>query len=67
MQDIFAVQDEVTQKIMFALKVTLTPEEQARFRRTSTHNLEAYDYCLRGMEQYLRWTKEAHAQARQTI
>ena len=67
MQDIFAVQDEVTQKIMFALKVTLTPEEQARFRQTSTHDLEAYDYCLRGMEQYLRFTKEANAQARQLL
>jgi len=65
MQDIFAVQDEVTQKIMFALKVMLTPEEQARFRRTSTRDLEAYDYFLRGMEQYLRFTKEANAQARQ--
>ncbi len=66
-QDIFAVQDEVTQKIMFALKVTLTPEEQARFRRTSTHDLEAYDYCLRGKEHYLRFTKEAHVQARQLL
>lgn len=65
MQDLFAVQDEVTQKIMFALKVTLTPEEQARFRQTFTHDLEAYAYFLRGMEQYLHFTKEAHAQARQ--
>ena len=65
LQDIFAVQDEVTQKIMFALKVTLTPEEQARFRRTSTRDLEAYDYFLRGKEQHLRFTKEAHVQAKQ--
>jgi TolB-like protein/Flp pilus assembly protein TadD len=67
LQDIFAVQDEVTQKIMFALKVTLTPEEQTRFRQTSTHDLEAYDYYLRGKDQYLRFTKEAHSQARQLL
>jgi adenylate cyclase len=33
LKDIFAVQDEVRQKIAFALKVKLTPEEQARFKR----------------------------------
>jgi tetratricopeptide (TPR) repeat protein len=65
LQDIFAVQDEVAKKIMFALKVTLTPEEHTRFRRASTHNLDAYDYFLRGKEQHLRFTKEAHVQARQ--
>jgi adenylate cyclase len=67
LQDIFAVQDEVAQKIMFALKVTLTPEEQARFRRASTRDLDAYDCFLRGKEQYLRFTKVAHAQAQQLL
>ena len=65
LQDIFAVQDEITQKIVFALKVTLTPEEQARFQRTPTDNLEAYDVFLRGLELYERVTKEDNAQARQ--
>ena len=48
LKDIFAVQDEVRQKIVFALKVKLTPEEQARFKRAPTANLEAYDFLLRG-------------------
>ena len=44
LQEIFAVQDEIRQQIVFALKVKLTPEEQARFKNAPTNNLEAYDY-----------------------
>ena len=50
LQDIFAVQDEIRQQIVFALKVKLTPEEQARFKTAPTNNLEAYDYYLRGWQ-----------------
>ncbi|MBI3799504.1 MAG: tetratricopeptide repeat protein, partial [Deltaproteobacteria bacterium] len=65
LKDIFAVQDEVRQKIVLALKVKLMPEEQERFRRAPTDNLEAYDYYLRGAEYHRRFTKESNAQARQ--
>jgi adenylate cyclase len=65
LQDIFALQDEVTQKIVFALKIQLTAKEQARFRQAPTDNLEAYDYFLRGQAYLLRITKEANVQARQ--
>jgi TolB-like protein/DNA-binding winged helix-turn-helix (wHTH) protein/Tfp pilus assembly protein PilF len=63
--DIFALQDEIRQKIMTALKVKLAPDEQERFQRTPTNNLEAYDYFLRGVEYFWRTTKETNAQARQ--
>jgi adenylate cyclase len=65
LQDIFVLQDELTQKILVALKVKLTPAEQARFRHAPTGNLEAYDVFLRGDEASSRFTKEANAQARQ--
>ncbi|MBI3797686.1 MAG: adenylate/guanylate cyclase domain-containing protein [Deltaproteobacteria bacterium] len=65
MRVLFALQDEIRQKIMTALKVKLTKEEQERFKRAPTDNLEAYDYLLRGGEYWRRFTKEAHAQARQ--
>ncbi len=65
LQDIFALQDEITQKIVLALKVRLTEEEQARFRRAPTDNLEAYDAFLRAEAYFWRYTQEAHAQARQ--
>jgi adenylate cyclase len=65
LKDIFAVQDEIRQKIVLALKVKLTPEEQERFKQVPTDNLEAYELVLRGTESFLRITKEATAQARQ--
>jgi adenylate cyclase len=65
LKDIFALQDEVTQKIVFALKVTLTPDEQGRFRQAPTDNLDAYDFFLRGQAYFWRFTREANSQARQ--
>jgi TolB-like protein len=65
LQDIFALQDEVAQKIVFALKIQLTPEEQARFRQAPTSNLDAYDYFLRGQAYFWGLAREANVQARQ--
>ncbi len=65
LRDIFALQDEVTQKIVTALVVKLTEDEQERLVRKGTDNLEAYDYALRGMDYFFRFTKEANGQARQ--
>ncbi|MGC1355048.1 MAG: adenylate/guanylate cyclase domain-containing protein [Xanthobacteraceae bacterium] len=49
--DIFAVQDDVTHRIVDALKVTLGPDEKARpAGGGATVNMEAYDYSLRGRE-----------------
>jgi adenylate cyclase len=62
---IFALQDEIRQKIVFALKVKLTPEEQERFRSAPTNSLEAYDYFLRSLKFEVPLTKEANVQARQ--
>jgi adenylate cyclase len=64
-QEIFNVQDEIRQQIVFALKVKLTPEEQTRFKTAPTDNLEAYDYLLRGWQLFSHTTKEMNMQARQ--
>src|SRR5947209_10029309 len=48
-----------------ALKVQLTQEEQARFRRLPTNNLDAYDAILRGLEYINHSTQAENAQARQ--
>jgi len=65
LQDIFALQDEVTQKIVGALAVKLTAGEQARLVHKYTDNLEAYDYYLRGDASYYPLTKDTLGQARQ--
>jgi adenylate cyclase len=48
--DIFAVQDDVTRRIVHALKVTLSPAEKARLADSGTPNIAAYDCYLRGRE-----------------
>ncbi|MBI3300655.1 MAG: tetratricopeptide repeat protein [Deltaproteobacteria bacterium] len=65
LKDIFALQDEIVQKIVTTLKLQLTVWEQGYSVRKRTDNLEAYDAFLRGMEFIVRNTKEAVAQARQ--
>jgi len=64
LKDIFALQDEIRQKIVLALRVKLTTEEHARFQRYPTTNLEAYDAFLRGYEDFFHFTTDAHARAR---
>src|SRR5262249_34816478 len=65
LKDIFALQDEIVQKIVTTLKLQLTLQEQGILVRKTTENLEAYDYFLRGVESSQRTTKEANSQARQ--
>ena len=46
--DIFEVQDDVTQKIVGALKVTLTPSEESRIADSGPKNVDAHDYFMKG-------------------
>ncbi len=63
--DIFALQDEITEKIVGALEVKLTKGEQEQVASRYTDNLEAYDYFLRGRAYQTRSTKERNTQARE--
>jgi adenylate cyclase len=55
--DIFEVQDDVTRRIVDALKITLSPAEKARLAESGTSNMEAYDAALRGRELLLGKTR----------
>lgn len=57
--DIFEVQDEVTKRIVEALRVALKPAEVALLAEASTRSVEAHDLFLRGREHLLRPTKSA--------
>lgn len=48
LDDIFAVQDEISQAIVSALKVTLTGSDQAALSNHSTTNVDAYNKYLLG-------------------
>ena len=55
--DIFEVQDEVVERIVGALAVTLTQGEQQRLRRHGTSNVEAYECWLRARALLTRGTR----------
>lgn len=63
--DLFALQDEITQKIVVALQVQLTEGEQARVRHRSTNNLKAWGAVVRGYSLFERYNKEDNAKARE--
>jgi TolB-like protein/rhodanese-related sulfurtransferase len=63
MEDIFALQDQVTNKIVAALAVNLTADEHAKQARQEIDNPQAYDAFLQGWERYLRHTAEDYVKA----
>ena len=50
MEDIFAIQDDISQAIVKALRVILTEDEKKAIEKTRKVNVEAYDYYLRGRQ-----------------
>ena len=64
LEDIFAVQDEVTRTIVDALKVKLTAGEEARRESRSKVDPEAYDLIVRARQTALQLRPEAMVEAR---
>jgi adenylate cyclase len=67
LEDVFALQDEITMKILMALQVKLTEGEQARVLGIGTENHEAYVKILQGREHIYRMNKEGNTLARQSF
>lgn len=65
MKDIFALQDEITLKILMALQVKLTEGEQRVLLGKGTNNLDAYLKLLQSGERAVRFTTEDNVVARQ--
>ena len=65
MDDIFAIQDEITLTLATEMQVKLTEGEQARLNYTTTNNVEAWTYWVQGMSHFRKAvTKEDNSQAR---
>ncbi len=64
LDDIFALQDEITLSVVTALQIKLTQGELARVRQRGTHNLRAWLLVNQSFERLVRFTKEDNAQAR---
>jgi tetratricopeptide (TPR) repeat protein len=65
LDDIFAVQDELTKEIITAMQVKLTEGEQARATAKGTNNLDAYLKCLQANELVHRVNIESNALGKQ--
>jgi adenylate cyclase len=62
--DIFALQDEITSKLISAMEVKLTFGEQARaWERAGTTNIMAYDKLMRGWDCFYSYSEQDVAQA----
>jgi len=64
LEDIFLVQDEVTQKIVRTLEVTLTGSERAHRQDRGKVNVEAYDCLIRAKSCVLQFNAPALAEGR---
>ena len=58
LEDVFTLQDEVSRKIVDALKLNLTDLEEQRLGHIGTHNIEACDLLLQAREQFTLFTTE---------
>ena len=58
LKDIFALQDEITMKVVTAMRVKLTAGEQARMFTKGTKNLRAYLKQLEAAPLFFLYKKE---------
>jgi len=65
LEDIFALQDEITIKILTALRVKLTEGQQARIYDKGTNNLDCFMKMLEGNSYFFRFNKDSNTLARQ--
>ena len=67
LSDIFALQDEITLKLMDTMQIKLTLGEQARLWEGGTSNIQAYDKWARALECLFHRTEQYNAQARKLL
>ncbi|WP_419211103.1 helix-turn-helix domain-containing protein [Maribacter sp. X9] len=61
--DVFALQNEVAQKIAAAIEVVVTPAELEQIEKKPTDNLIAYDYYLKALSFFYKRTIEGYKEA----
>ena len=62
--DVFALQDEITMKVLTALRVKLTGGEQARISARNTDNIDAYLKFLQAVHHHRKTHQEGNILAR---
>jgi TolB-like protein/Flp pilus assembly protein TadD len=65
MEDVFAIQDEISQAIVKSLRVILSEDEKKAIEKSRTENVEAYEYYLRGRQFFHQLRRKSLESARQ--
>jgi non-specific serine/threonine protein kinase len=65
MEDVFAIQAEISQSIAQALRVVLSPAEKRAIQKIQTTDVEAYDFYLRGRQFFHQFRRKSFEFARQ--
>ena len=64
LRDIFAIQDEIVEEVVGAMRPQLVQSERLRAVREQPRDLGAYDLTIRGRWHYFRYSKGDNAKAR---
>jgi len=64
LENVFAVQDELTREIVTALDVELVSGEKGSHQRSRVRNPDAREALYRGMAQFYKFDQASHSQAR---
>jgi len=64
-QGVFAVQDDLVQTIVGRMATQISASERRRVSNKEPENFQAYDYLLRGLQHFRRYTVEDIRKARQ--
>ena len=65
LEDVFAIQDEIAQRIAEALQVTLTPKAKQKAEQAAPADVQAYDYYLKGRKFFYEFRYKGFELARQ--
>jgi adenylate cyclase len=63
LDDVFKIQDEVSEKIAEVLRLNLTEAERVQLSAVPTQSIEAYDYYSRGRHLFYQYTRAGHRSA----
>ena len=67
LEDVFEVQDEISENIVKALQVTLSPKEKKAIQRQAPVNIQAYEFYLRGRRLFHRSGRKSLERALQMM
>ncbi len=65
MEDVFAIQDDISQAIVKALRVILSEGEKKQIEKARAVNVQAYDYYLRGRQYFHQLRRKSLEYAKQ--